>query len=271
MAKKKKSFPKAIEAQVGGIATEAPATEGPQPPAKIPALEETEQEAVDDGADVPAETPKHAETPADGVDAQEPLSVLDVSAEDVEIPLDETSEIANGPKTPKTTSEPLNAESGPLTPELTETAQDSPGSLELEHDSAPPRPKRRRSTKKTTPPPNPLSSLLEEPDVHQDEDFFVPIKFPRFTFPLREDLRAALSRRLAEIQIEHEAEISIALVLRLGLERTLQQLNEDPDQVLIDLFKLEQKEIAMSGDKKYPRNRNLRDTAMRVSLREKKS
>lgn len=84
-----------------------------------------------------------------------------------------------------------------------------------------------------------------------------PIRFNKFTFPLREDLHRRLSKTIAHLNLEKDVEVSMAILIRLGIEHVLEQLDHNPDELLAHLYQLEQKEVALSGDKKYTVNRGL--------------
>jgi hypothetical protein len=84
-----------------------------------------------------------------------------------------------------------------------------------------------------------------------------PIRFTKFTFPLREDLHRQLSKIIARLNLERDVEVSMAILIRLGIEQVLAQLEHNPDGLLADLYELEQKEVTLSGDKRYTVNRGL--------------
>lgn len=84
-----------------------------------------------------------------------------------------------------------------------------------------------------------------------------PIRFNKFTFPLREDLHRRLSKTIAHLNLEKDVEVSMAILIRLGIEHVLEQLDHNPDELLAHLYQLEQKEVTLSGDKKYTVNRGL--------------
>lgn len=84
-----------------------------------------------------------------------------------------------------------------------------------------------------------------------------PVRFNKFTFPLREDLHRQLSKIIARLNLEKDVEVSMAILIRLGIEHVLEQLERNPDTLLADLYQLQQKEVRLSGDKKYTVNRGL--------------
>ena len=92
-----------------------------------------------------------------------------------------------------------------------------------------------------------------------------PIKFNKFTFPLREDLHRQLSKTVARLNLERDVEASMAILIRLGIEHVLDRLEKNPDALLKNLYKLEQKEVFLSGDKKYTVNRGLAEYVQRLT------
>jgi hypothetical protein len=92
-----------------------------------------------------------------------------------------------------------------------------------------------------------------------------PVKFNKFTFPLREDLHRRLSKAIAHLNLEQDIEVSMAILIRLGIEHVLEQLENNPDALLEKLYQLEQKEIALSGDKRYTVNRGLEEYVQKTS------
>lgn len=91
-----------------------------------------------------------------------------------------------------------------------------------------------------------------------------PIRFTKFTFPLREDLHRRLSKTIAHLNLEKDVEVSMAILIRLGIEHVLGELDDNPDALLAELYQLEQKEVMLSGDKKYTVNRGLAAYVHRV-------
>lgn len=102
-----------------------------------------------------------------------------------------------------------------------------------------------------------VSAKLAEPADASHRSAREPVTFDKFTFPLRADLRDRLAKAVATLTLEKNVEVSKAVLIRLGIESVLDRLEKNPDALLKALYQLEQKEVILSGDKKYSVNRGL--------------
>lgn len=76
------------------------------------------------------------------------------------------------------------------------------------------------------------------------------IAFKKFTVPLRTDQLAEMDDQLWDLGYRYRVDISKASLIRLALDRLLENLRRDPDSVLRAVYRLEQKELRMNEDRR---------------------
>lgn len=75
------------------------------------------------------------------------------------------------------------------------------------------------------------------------------------TVPYRQSQLAELEMHLGQWALEKKVKVSTAEVLRLALDRLLDAMAEAPDEVILALYRQEQREQAEVETRKYSRSR----------------
>ncbi len=81
------------------------------------------------------------------------------------------------------------------------------------------------------------------------------VEWQKFTAPLRRDQLRDLRKLLALWTAEKDVSFSIAEVLRLGLDKVLAQMRDDPDETILELYYQERRETAANENRKFGRSR----------------
>ncbi|HEV2121654.1 MAG TPA: hypothetical protein VGW38_02630 [Chloroflexota bacterium] len=115
-----------------------------------------------------------------------------------------------------------------------------------------------KSTERATEPPQDEEGTTPQPAPQkgaQPASEPEAVEWQKFTAPLRRDQLQELRRLLALWTAEKDVSFSIAEVLRLGLDRVLAQMREDPDEAILALYRQELRETAANDNRKFGRSR----------------
>ncbi|KKN21386.1 hypothetical protein LCGC14_0926030, partial [marine sediment metagenome] len=104
------------------------------------------------------------------------------------------------------------------------------------------------------------SEDTEEEESHQrpadrHEDAIEPVTWRKATIPFRQDQLDRLTVTLARWTAEKRVKMSAAEVIRLGLDKMLRAMEEEPDEIILELYQQELREIAATEKRKYSRSR----------------
>lgn len=77
------------------------------------------------------------------------------------------------------------------------------------------------------------------------------VEYRKWTVPLRSDQLTALSQAVAHLTVTYGVEFSKAILVRLALDHLLADLEQDPEEVIYQLYRLEQQELAANADRKF--------------------
>lgn len=108
------------------------------------------------------------------------------------------------------------------------------------------------------PPDEEPAPAPEAPKQMLDEKSESPI-FKKFTAPFRGDQLDELSILLARWTASKHVKFSAAEVLRLGLDRMLRLMEDDPDQAILELYRQEQRETEASETRKFGRSKGAKE------------
>ncbi len=101
----------------------------------------------------------------------------------------------------------------------------------------------------------------EQPDAPKE------IEFKKFTVPLRTDQLNDMADQLWEFGYKYRVDISKASLIRLALDRILDNLKRDPESVLRALYRLEKKELKMNEDRrKYSVSKGLAEYVEKATM-----
>ena len=84
-------------------------------------------------------------------------------------------------------------------------------------------------------------------------------EYRKFTVPLRDDQLNAITQAVARLTVERDVVISKALLIRLAIDEVLDELQRDPDAVLLRLWNLEQQEITDNEDRRVSASRGVEE------------
>jgi len=115
-----------------------------------------------------------------------------------------------------------------------------------------------------------VSNSSREPARHEEAEKVVtpPVQseqappapnFKKFTAPFREEQLDQLSILLASWTASKKVKFSAAEVLRLGLDKMLKLMDENPEQAIVDLYQQEQQEMAASENRKFGRSKGAKE------------
>jgi hypothetical protein len=93
----------------------------------------------------------------------------------------------------------------------------------------------------------------------EDEQPSQAVYFKKFTAPLREDQLDQLTIMLASWTASKKVKFSAAEVLRLGLDKMLRLMKEEPDQAILELYQQEQQETIASETRKFGRSKGAKE------------
>jgi hypothetical protein len=87
----------------------------------------------------------------------------------------------------------------------------------------------------------------------------VPIGWRKSTIPFREDQHKEIGHLLSKLHHEFDVQLTIAEVVRLGLDQMIQALNDDTerDKALLDLYHQQQRESQGNENLKHSRSSGL--------------
>jgi hypothetical protein len=107
--------------------------------------------------------------------------------------------------------------------------------------------------------PAPLAAELATPVEPVVEQPAPGVALKKFTAPFRESQLDQLAILLASWTASKKVKFSVAEVLRLGLDKMLRLMEEDPDQAIMELYEQEQQETAASETRKFGRSKGARE------------
>ena len=108
-------------------------------------------------------------------------------------------------------------------------------------------------------PARPVAAVpVSTPQPEPEQPPPTPI-FRKFTAPFREEQLDQLSILLARWTASKKVKFSAAEVLRLGLDKMIRLMEENPDQAIVELYQQEQHELAASETRKFGRSKGAKE------------
>jgi hypothetical protein len=104
-------------------------------------------------------------------------------------------------------------------------------------------------------PSAPEAVMAVAPSLEEAEQAVPSMALRKFTAPFREEQLDALTTLLARWTANKKVKFSAAEVLRLGLDKMLRLMEEEPDQAILELYQQEQQELAISETRKFGRSK----------------
>ena len=100
-----------------------------------------------------------------------------------------------------------------------------------------------------------------EPAEEPEELVVEPVLWHKSTIPFREDQYQEIGHILAEFHFRNDVQLTIAEVVRLGLDKMIEALKdqEQRKQLLIELYRQQRWEIQGNENLKHSKSRGLRD------------
>jgi hypothetical protein len=108
-------------------------------------------------------------------------------------------------------------------------------------------------------PARPEESVMVTTPQPEPEQAAPPPIFKKFTAPFREEQLDQLSILLASWTASKRVKFSAAEVLRLGLDKVLHLMEENPEQAIVELYQQEQQEMAASETRKFGRSKGAKE------------
>jgi hypothetical protein len=100
-------------------------------------------------------------------------------------------------------------------------------------------------------PPDPSSAIEPQAPV-------LLVSWRKSTIPFRQDQYKEIGRLLSELHIQHDVQLTIAEVIRLGLDNMIDALkSEERDTILIELHKQQQRESEGNENLKHSKSQGL--------------
>jgi hypothetical protein len=98
-----------------------------------------------------------------------------------------------------------------------------------------------------------------QPIAEAREPLPEPVWWRKSTIPFREDQYKEIGRLLSELHYEHDVQLTIAEVIRLGLDKMIETLKDEmgKDQTFVDLYEQQQKESQGNEKLKHSKSRGL--------------
>ena len=85
-----------------------------------------------------------------------------------------------------------------------------------------------------------------------------PVTWRKSTIPFRQDQYKEIGRILSELHLQHDVQLTIAEVIRLGLDNMIEALKgEGQDSILIELHKQQQRESEGNENLKHSKSQGL--------------
>ena len=111
----------------------------------------------------------------------------------------------------------------------------------------------------TREPARPQSAVMVAPPPPEPEQAPPTLPFKKFTAPFREEQLEQLGILLASWTASKKVKFSAAEVLRLGLDKMMRLMEENPEQAIIELYQQEQQEMAASENRKFGRSKGAKE------------
>ena len=105
--------------------------------------------------------------------------------------------------------------------------------------------------------PAPINSENEESDELGTEEPRNIERFDKYTFPLSEGLRERMELTVRRVAYEHSVKLPKALMLRMGLEMVLDEIDENFESILSGMAALQEREMEIAA--KYTPSKELRE------------
>ncbi len=101
----------------------------------------------------------------------------------------------------------------------------------------------------------------DETVQESDESVVEPVLWRKSTIPFREDQYQEIGHVLAEFHFRNDVQLTIAEVVRLGLDKMIEALKDDEqlEQVLVEIYQQQRRESQGNENLKHSKSRGLGD------------
>jgi len=116
--------------------------------------------------------------------------------------------------------------------------------------------------KEDEPYPKQVSEMsVDEPAKEPEESVVEPVLWRKSTIPFREDQYQEIGHVLAEFHFRNDVQLTIAEVVRLGLDKMIEALKDDEklEQILVELYQQQRRESQGNENLKHSKSRGLGD------------
>jgi hypothetical protein len=98
-----------------------------------------------------------------------------------------------------------------------------------------------------------------EPTVEATVPLPEPVNWRKSTIPFREDQYKEIGRLLSELHYEQDVQLTIAEIIRLGLDKMIEALKDETekDQAFVELYEQQKKESQGNEKLKHSKSRGL--------------
>ena len=102
---------------------------------------------------------------------------------------------------------------------------------------------------------------VDEPVQEPEESVVEPVLWRKSTIPFREDQYQEIGHVLAEFHFRNDVQLTIAEVVRLGLDKMIEALKDDEqlEQILVELYQQQRRESQGNENLKHSKSRGLGD------------
>lgn len=100
---------------------------------------------------------------------------------------------------------------------------------------------------------------LPQPAAEAPEQRSKPVHWRKSTIPFREDQYKEIGRLLSEIHYEQDVQLTIAEVIRLGLDKMIEALKDEAekDQAFVELYEQQKRESQGNEKLKHSKSQGL--------------